>query len=183
MCWVIPPASVSTTALWRIASSSVVVLFGLEVLFRRVLDVHLAVDLGCDQPDRLVGEGLGDGDHLPEAHHDLDDLGDRDPERRGKLLDRRPGRNVDRTGRLNYFLRRCLRPRLLPVAGLPRVLAWPGGLLVDDDAAPPAAADRALAGANGAIRSVRAGISHLRPSQCKSERAPDRPAPTGAAYG
>ena len=78
MCWVIPPASVSTTAASRIASSSVVlpwstwpmivttggrgdevvrvVLVGLrlELLLVRVLDLDLALELARDQLDRLV---------------------------------------------------------------------------------------------------------------------------------
>ncbi len=105
MCCVIPPASVSTTAVSRIASSSVVLPWstwpmivttggradevllgvledlGLLVLLGGVLDRHLALDLGGDQLDLLVGERLRDGDHLAEAHHDLDDLRHRDAER------------------------------------------------------------------------------------------------------
>ena len=103
MCCVIPPASVSTTDVSRIASSSVVlpwstwpmivttggrgdeILRGvledlrLELLLvGGVLDRDLALDLGRDQLDLLVGERLRDRDHLAEAHHDLDDLGHRD---------------------------------------------------------------------------------------------------------
>ena len=48
------------------------------VLFGDVLDRHVALDLGRDHLDGLVGERLRDRDHLPEAHHDLDDLGRRD---------------------------------------------------------------------------------------------------------
>jgi hypothetical protein len=48
------------------------------VLVGDVLDRHVALDLGRDQLDGLVGERLRDRSHLPEAHHDLDDLGRRD---------------------------------------------------------------------------------------------------------
>ena len=82
MCCVIPPASVSTTDVSRIASSSVVlpwstcpmivttggragevflrvlVRLRLELLVGRVLDRHLALQLGGEQLDLLVGERL-----------------------------------------------------------------------------------------------------------------------------
>ena len=123
MCCVMPPASVSTTAVSRIASSSVVLPWstwpmivttggrgdeilgrvledlGLELLLVGVLDLDLALELGRDQLDRLVGERLRDRDHLAEAHHDLDDLRDRDAERRGEVLDGRARVDLDRPGR------------------------------------------------------------------------------------
>jgi hypothetical protein len=63
---------------------------GLEVLVVGVLDLDLALELRRDELDGVVGEGLGDGHHLPDVHHDLDDLRHRDAERRGELLDRAP---------------------------------------------------------------------------------------------
>ena len=71
---------------------------GLGVVVGGVLDHDLAVDLGCDQDDRLVAQRLRDRDHLAEAHHDLDDLGDGDPERGGQVLDADAGRDGDRPG-------------------------------------------------------------------------------------
>ena len=105
MCCVMPPASVSTTAVSRIASSSVVLPWstwpmivttggrgvrsasassndlGL-VLVGRVLDRDLALDLGRDQLDLVVGQRLRRRPHLAEAHQGLDDLRHRHAERR-----------------------------------------------------------------------------------------------------
>ena len=122
MCWVIPPASVSTTAALRIASSSVVLPWSTwpmivttggraersasasstisgSLVVGRVLDRDLALDLGGDQHDLVVGEGLGRRAHLSEAHQRLDDLRHRDPERGGEILDRDPGLDRDGAGR------------------------------------------------------------------------------------
>ena len=52
-----------------------------------VLDRDLAPDLGGDQLDLLVGQRLRRRAHLAEAHQDLDDLGHRDAERAGEILD------------------------------------------------------------------------------------------------
>jgi hypothetical protein len=87
----------------------IVVRIRLLVLLGGVLDRHLALELGGDQLDRLVGERLGDGDHLPKAHHDLDDLGDRLTERRGQLLDGDARLDGNRARRLDD-LTRLLRP-------------------------------------------------------------------------
>ena len=81
------------------------------VLVGDMLDRHLALDLGRDQLDGLVGERLRDRDHLAEAHHDLDDLSRRNAERLGQILDRDAGGNGDRTGRL------WARPRFRPLLG------------------------------------------------------------------
>ena len=69
----------------------VLVLLRLELLFRRVLDRDLALDLGRDQLDLLVGERLRRRAHLAERHEDLDQLGHRDAERPGEVLDGRAG--------------------------------------------------------------------------------------------
>ena len=84
MCWVMPPASLSTTAVSRMASSSVVLPWStwpmivttggrrlervrlvlerdlLGLLVGGVLDLDLALELGADQLDGLVGQRLRD---------------------------------------------------------------------------------------------------------------------------
>ena len=117
MCCVMPPASVETTDVSRIASSSDVLpwstwpmivttgargsrssgvvvehLGGLD-LVGRVRDRDLALELGADQLDGVVGQRLRDADELAEAHHRLLDDGGRDAERRREILDRDAGRN------------------------------------------------------------------------------------------
>ena len=102
MCCVMPPASVETTEVSRIASSSEVLpwstwpmivttgrarleigrvvlehLGGLD-LVGRVRDRDLALELGADQLDGVVGQRLRDADELAEAHHRLLDDGGRD---------------------------------------------------------------------------------------------------------
>ena len=124
MCCVMPPASVSTTAVERIASSSVVLPWStwpmivttggradrsastsstiwLLLVVGGVLDRHLALDLGGDQLDLLVGERLRGRPHLAEAHQDLDDLRHLHAERGGEVLDGDAGLDRDRSGRLN----------------------------------------------------------------------------------
>ena len=58
----------------------VLVDLGLLVLLGGVLDRDLALELGRDQLDLLVAEALRDLNHVPEAHHDLDQLGRRNAE-------------------------------------------------------------------------------------------------------
>ena len=57
------------------------------VLVGRVLDRDLALDLGRDQLDLVVGERLRRGPHLAEAHQGLDDLRHRHAERGREVLD------------------------------------------------------------------------------------------------
>src|SRR5262249_11197976 len=84
-----------------------------------------------------------------EAHHDLDDLGDGDPERSGEILDADARRDRDRPGRSrDRLLPRLLRGRRAAIARLTPVAA-PRVAAVDDDAA--LAARRAAAGTDGAI--------------------------------
>ena len=125
------------------------------VLIGDVLDSHLALDLGRDQLDGLVGQRLRDRHHLAEAHHDLDDLGRRDAERLRQVLDRDTGGNGGGTGRLRSRLR--LRPRLGALTRLARVLARPCCARVDDDAA--LAPTGGLARADGPVRPVSLGVS------------------------
>jgi hypothetical protein len=115
----------------------VVVGLRLLVLLARVLDRDLTLELGGDQLDGLVRQRLGDGDHLPQSHHDLDDLGDRLSERLRELLDSDARLDGDRACRLDD-LTWLLRPRVLAIARLARVGARPRRLRVDDDTALPA---------------------------------------------
>ena len=120
----------------------------LELLVGRVLDRDLALDLGGDHLDLLVGERLGRGPHLAEVHQDLDELGHRDAERLREVLDRDAGLDGDGTGRrwrrrLLARRRRCVRsrgwrpsrPRAPPPSMTTRRLRPPG---------PAAGADRAI---------------------------------------
>ena len=148
------------------------------VLVGHVLDRDLALDLGRDQLHGLVRERLGDRDHLPQAHQDLDDLGRRHAERLGQVLDRHPGGDGDRTGRLRAGP--GLRARLDAIARLPAVEAWPRGGVVDDDA-PLAAPARGLTWPDGPVRTISLGISHGCLLQCKDARGPVRPESADAA--
>ena len=155
---------------------------GLLVLVGGVLDRDLALDLGRDQLHGLVGERLGDGDHLPEGHHDLDDLRDRDPERAREVLDGHPGRNGDRAGRLDDLARLLGRSRGAVARGLTLVARALADALDHD--APLAARPRgALTGPHGAIRLVglRCFVSHR--CQCRGARAPARLRRCAAARG
>src|ERR671924_793066 len=149
-----------------------------------VLDRDLAVHalVGGDELDGLVRERLGDGDHLPQAHHDLDDLGDRDAERLRELLDGDTGLDRYRAGR-DDDLARLFRPCVLTVASLAGVLARAGGAGIDDDTALPAPTGRlarpdrpvrtvfALVVSHGQRSSVERGESLIDP-----DAAPERPA-------
>ena len=101
----------------------VLVGLGLELFLVGVLDLDLALELGGDELDRVVGERLGDGDHLPDAHHDLDDLGHGHAESGRELLDGRARVDLDRAGRLR---RRRLGRALLLLAVARRALAGAG---------------------------------------------------------
>jgi hypothetical protein len=106
----------------------------LELLLVCVLDLHLTAELDADQLDRLVAQRLGDGDHLPRAHHDLHDLGHWLAEGGRDVLDGRARVDGDLArrgsgGLLGPFgLRRTLVARSAAVG--PRA----SGLGVDDDA-------------------------------------------------
>ena len=76
----------------------------------------LAERLGEDE-DRLVGQRLGERRHLAHAHQLLDDLGDRDAEVLGDVLDGRAGVDPDDVGRA---LRGRVERRSAVVAEAPR---------------------------------------------------------------
>ena len=122
MCWVMPPASPAATSVSRIASSSDVlpwstwpmivttggrstsVLVGVvedrlgDRLVLGVDDLDVLAELGREHLDRLVGQRLGQRLHLAERHQLLHDLGHRDVEVLGDVLDRRAGVDPDRVG-------------------------------------------------------------------------------------
>jgi hypothetical protein len=135
---------------------AVLVDLDLFLLVGRALDVDLALDGAGDLDHRLVRQRLRDRDHLAGGHHDLDDLRDRDPERRGEILDGDPRRHRDGPGRLSDRLL-LLRALLGALARLPRVLARAGRAGVDHDTA-LAPSTSAAARPHGAIRSISAGF-------------------------
>ena len=156
----------------------VLVDLGLELLLVGVLDLDLPLRLGGDEHDRLVGERLRDGDHLADVHHDLDDLGHRDAERRGQLLDGRARVHLDWAGlRRRGLLRRSLLLR--GIALLACVRARARGLRVDDHAALAAPSRRAAARSQWSL-TIRHGssliLSYRRfQSGRDCDRAPERP--------
>src|SRR3954468_22428083 len=180
MCWVIPPASVSTTEVFRIASSSVVlpwstcpmivttggrgggevglaVLEGLRlfVVVCSVLDRDLALgrELCGHELDFLVRERLRDRDGLPEAHHEHDDLRGRNPESLRQISDADTGLDRHWPGDRSYLARR-LRARCFALALLLSSVAGTRRRVVDDHASLPALARATLAGPHGPIWSV-----------------------------
>ena len=108
-------------------------------------DLDLAVVLVGDRPDRVVGEGLGEGRHLPHRHQLLDHLGAAEAEQLGDLAHGRAGVDLGRLGLGGLDSgRRLLEQR--PAAAAPAAtrralrrraahLVAAGGLRVDHDAA------------------------------------------------
>jgi hypothetical protein len=110
----------------------------LELFLVSVLDLHFPLELGGDQFDLLVGEGLRDGLHRPKVHEDLHDLRHGNPERGRELLHGGAGVDLRGPGRLRRRLFSLAR-----LGGLARsasVGARPRRLGVDDDPALSAAA-------------------------------------------
>ena len=123
---------------------------GLLVLLADVLDRHLALELGGDQLDLVVGERLRRRAHLAEAHEDLDQLAHRHAERLREVLDGDARLDDGGPGR------RCgllvgLRLARRAVARLARVRARAAGARVDHDAA-LASPGAVAAGANRSVR-------------------------------
>ena len=131
-------------------SSGVVVRLRLGLLLARVLDRDLALELGRDQLDLVVGERLRRGLHLAEAHQHLDDLRHRDAERLREVADGDARLDGDRPGRRR-------RPRAASwargrrdgrrAAGAGRSPAAAAAAL-DDDAALPVARPAAASGSD-----------------------------------
>src|SRR5579862_241215 len=118
----------------------IVVALGLGFLLACVLDRHLAPELGRDQLDLVIGERLGRGLHLAEAHQHLDDLRHRYAERLREVAERDAGLDADRPGRRDH-LARLLRPALGRTIARALALARAGPAApaaLDDDAALPA---------------------------------------------
>ena len=86
---------------------------GLDVLVAGVLDRHLALELGGEQLDLVVGQRLRRGLQGAEAHQDLDDVLHPDAERLREVADGDPRLDADRPGRLDD-LARLLRRRGAP---------------------------------------------------------------------
>ena len=162
MCCVMPPASVSTTAVLRIASSSVVLPWSTWPMIvttggRGTSDSSASsYDSGSassspaclivtsrssssgDQLDLVVGERLGRGLHLAQIHQHLDDLRHRDPERLREVAHGDAGLDGDRPGGRSDLARRLRDAIALAVAGtLALARAGPPAAAVDDDAALP----------------------------------------------
>ena len=136
----------------------VVVRRGLELLLGSVLDRDLALELGADDLDLLVGERLRRRPHLAESHEDLDELAHGDAERLREVLDGDAGLDRHRPrGRRCRRLAR-LRRRGRAIARLPACAA-PSAALDDDAPLPPPGAS---AGADRSVGSL-ASVSHRRP--------------------
>ena len=125
-----------------------------------VLEDDLAGELGADQLDGLVGERHGQRHHLAQSHHQRDDLGGRDAERLGQILDGDARGHLDRPGR-HLGLALGLRARGAAFAAHRRLAA---GLGVDDDTALALGRGAALrpGGAAGLGRPLLLGRSRLR---------------------
>ena len=140
MCCVIPPASVSTTRVLRIASSSVVLPWSTWPMIvttgGRVTSASSGSSYASgssssspaclivtsrpssvgDQLDLLVGERLRRRPHLAEAHQDLDDLRHRHAERLREVADGDAGLDGDGTGGLRGVCAARFAPRAVRLA-------------------------------------------------------------------
>ena len=116
-------------------------------LVGRVDDLDLLVELVREHLDGVVGQRLGERGHLAELHQLLDDLGDRDAEVLGDVLDRRAGVDLDDVGLQD---RDVLRHRL-------RVGAAPAPAAAPRRAPLGAAAGTAAGTAAGRRRARRCG--------------------------
>jgi len=130
----------------------------------RVDDLDLLAELLREDPERLVGERLGEGGHLPQAHQLLDHLGYRDAERLGGFLDRGAGVDADQVG--------SGRQRGGASPPPPRRRCRGAGVRGADGAA-ARAAGRPSAGARPASRSPR-GAGRRRPRRAPAHRRASR---------
>ncbi len=149
---------------------------GLFLFLARVLDRHLALELGRDQLDLFVGQRLRRRPHLAEVHENLDDVRHRDAERLRVVAHADARLDGDGTGRRRRRLAGAVAARrvVAAAASLARV-ARARSLVVDDDPAPAITRTTTAARAERTIRF--ASVSHS-PPQCKDVRVPDRPGRT-----
>ena len=130
---------------------------GLGIVVVRMLDRHLALELGGDHHHLVIGERLRRRLHRPEVHQELDDLRHRHAEslrevaQRDAGLDSRGPRRCDDLARLARAAvgRTVARPLALAGSGAPTAA-------VDDDATPPLGAAAARSD-----RSVGLAVGHL----------------------
>ena len=132
----------------------IVVRLWLLVVLAGMLDRDLALELGRDQLDLLVGQRLRRRPHLAEAHQDLDQVGHRHAQRLREVADGDAGLDGDRTGGLRSGRRARFAPSavLLAAARLARVLPRTRRLVVDHDATPAVARACAAARAERPVR-------------------------------
>ena len=97
----------------------------LGLLVGGVPDLDLALELAADQLDRLVAQRLRDLHHLVRRHQERDDLGRRDAELLGEILDGDPRRDADGPGR-NLGLASLLLARSAALAPLTGACGRPG---------------------------------------------------------
>jgi hypothetical protein len=147
--------------------------FRLLVFLADVLDRHLALQLGGDQLDLVVGQRLRGRAHLAEAHEDLDQLAHRDAERLREILDGHARLDDGGPGRRRGLLV-CLRLARRAIARLPCVRARAAGARVDHNTA-LASPGAVAAGANGSVRAFCHQVN------CKGVSTPDRRGPTSSA--
>ena len=154
---------------------AVLVALRLLVLVCGMLDRELALrgQLGRNQLDLVVGQGLRDRHGLPQTHHEHDDLGRRHSECLREVSDSDARRHGDRPGRSHHLARR-LGPRRLAFALLLARVARACSRVVDHDAALASRACAALAGPHRAIWSVRAGFVGHQMLKCRGMPVPDR---------
>ncbi len=197
MCWVIPPASVDDDRRLadRVQQRRLAVVdvthdghhrrarleVGGRVLERdlflllvgRMLDDHLALELLGDQVDRLVGQRHGGRDHVAKAHHEGNDLGRRDADLLGEILDGDPGWHLDGPAGDLRLLLLLAAPR----AAVPLLAGLAAGLRVDHDPGGAGRSRRPAAAGDGA-RAARSRVpSRARSPSHRRRRAPRRRRP------
>src|SRR5581483_1381264 len=135
------------------------------LLLGGVLDRDLALELGGDELDLVVGERLGRRLPDPELHQHLDDLPHRDAERLGEVADGDAGLDRDRPGGRRHLARRLGLARLRAVAGaLALPGAGPAAAALDDDAPLPVPRPAAASGSDRSTARHR-GSSSVEPGQ------------------
>jgi hypothetical protein len=129
---------------------------GLAVVVVRMLDRDLALQLGGDQLDLVVGQRLRGRLHRVQVHEQLDDLRHRDAECLREVAQRHAG--LDGHGpRRRDDLARCARAAVGWTVARPLALALAGAVpaLVDHDPPAPLRASSARSD-----RSIRLAVGH-----------------------